>query len=230
MAEILNRKGKTYRIDVTGAGEDFDINPRTLIIRDSVEFFPQGVIQVIFGGSKLVSKETPILFRIREKVIEWIDTDAKSGEKGYELKFDSQEGDLFKGLTVTDERILPDGQIRKGQRGRRQGHHQRYRLGDGVSSSPDRENPAGTGLSAWLWYSPIGKKTNRDWAERGHIIPIPVPRMGHSKHDFKEQLRWPKAVVKLVPLYWSNIPCRTAYFPEGQGTRTVIPIRKDKRE
>ncbi len=101
VAEILARKGKIYRIDVTGAGEDFDINPRTLIIRDGVEFFPQGVIHVIFGGSKLVSKETPILFRIRESVIEWVDTGAKSGEKGYELKFDSQDGDLFKGLTLT---------------------------------------------------------------------------------------------------------------------------------
>lgn len=101
VAEILNRKGKTYRIDVSGAGEGFDINPRTLIIKDGVQFYPQGLIHVIFGGFKLESKETPMLYRMRENVMEWVDTGAKAGEKGYELKFDSQDGGMYKGVTLT---------------------------------------------------------------------------------------------------------------------------------
>ncbi len=100
-ADILARKGKTYRIDVSGAAEEFDINPRTLIIKDGVQFYPQGLIHVIFGGLKLESKEVPMLYRMRENVIEWVDTEAKAGEKGYELKFESQDGGLYKGVTLT---------------------------------------------------------------------------------------------------------------------------------
>ena len=98
MAEILSRKGKTYRIDVTQAGESFDVNPRDLILKDKAQFYPHGLIHVYFGSLKLTSKETPM--RFADWVLEWIDTEAKPGEKGYELKYDSLEGDLYKGVTL----------------------------------------------------------------------------------------------------------------------------------
>lgn len=101
VAEIKNRKGKLFQIDVTGASEGFDVNPRTLIIQDKVQFYPQGLIHVIFGSLKLMSKETPMLYRMSDYSLEWVDTEAKAGEKGYELKFESQEGDLYKGVTLT---------------------------------------------------------------------------------------------------------------------------------
>jgi hypothetical protein len=102
IAEIKNRKGKLFQIDVTGAGEGFDIYPRgtDLILRPNrVQFYPHGLIHIYFGSLKLTSNETPMWFH--DWIIEWVDTEAKPGEKGYELKFESQEGDLFKGVTFT---------------------------------------------------------------------------------------------------------------------------------
>jgi len=33
--------------------------------------------------------------------LEWVDTEAKEGEKGYELKYDEKAEDLYKNVTLT---------------------------------------------------------------------------------------------------------------------------------
>ena len=99
VAEVMNRKGKIYQIDVKQAQGGFDIFPRDVVFYKREQIYPKGLTHIYFGSLKLTSKETPM--RFSKSIIEWIDTEAKPGEKGYEIKFDSHEGDLYKGVTLT---------------------------------------------------------------------------------------------------------------------------------
>ncbi len=38
---------------------------------------------------------------MNENLLEWIDTHAKPGEKGYSFKYKSQEGSLYKDVSLT---------------------------------------------------------------------------------------------------------------------------------
>lgn len=101
IASISNRKGKIYIIDVKHAQSGFNINPRQFILHNGVQIYPRGLVELVFGSLRLKSEETPMRLIISERLLEWIDTDAKPGEKGYDLKYRAQEGDLYKHVTVT---------------------------------------------------------------------------------------------------------------------------------
>lgn len=104
IASIANRKGKTFLVDLKHAQRGFDINPRpNSFIYRSQQIFPRGLAGFVYGSLKLKSEETPMRFVMNENLLEWIDTDARMGEKGYDLKYKSQEGDLYKDVTLTNK-------------------------------------------------------------------------------------------------------------------------------
>ncbi len=99
IAAVNERRGRRYFIDVSKAGGGFDIYPRKLIIYKRLQIFPRGVDKIVFGSLVLTSKETPMV--LNRRAIEWVDTESKPGEKGYELKFKSREGDVYKDISLT---------------------------------------------------------------------------------------------------------------------------------
>jgi hypothetical protein len=101
IASIANRKGRTFIIDVKHAQSGFNINPRQYILHKGIQIYPRGLIEAVFGSLKLKSEETPMRLIMSERRLEWIDTDDKPGEKGYELKYDTQEGEFHKNATIT---------------------------------------------------------------------------------------------------------------------------------
>jgi len=101
ITSIANRKGKSFLIDLKHAQSGFDINPRQFILNKGEQIYPRGLAGFVFGSLKLKSEETPMRLIMKENLLEWIDTDAKPGEKGYDLKFNSHEGDVYKDVTLT---------------------------------------------------------------------------------------------------------------------------------
>lgn len=99
LAAVHDAKGKHYVIDVAKAGPGFDIFPRKLILYKRSQIYPLGLEKIVFGSLRLTSKETPMMMEKRK--IQWTDTEAKTGEKGYELKFKSREGDVYKDISLT---------------------------------------------------------------------------------------------------------------------------------
>jgi hypothetical protein len=100
VSSIANRKGKTYRIDLKHAQSGFDINPRQFIFNKGVQIYPRGLVGFVQGSLKLRSEETPMRLIQMENMLEWIDTDAKPGEKGYKLQYKSREGSFYKNVTL----------------------------------------------------------------------------------------------------------------------------------
>jgi hypothetical protein len=98
---VASRKGKKSLINIKHAQAGFDINPREFILDKGVEIYPRGLIHFIFGSLEPKSGETPMRFIMNERQLEWIDTEAASGEKGCDLKYKSKEQDLFKDVTLT---------------------------------------------------------------------------------------------------------------------------------
>jgi hypothetical protein len=101
IASITNRKGKSFLIDLKHAQSGFDINPRQFILNKGEQIYPRGLAGFVFGSLKLKSEETPMRLIMKENLLEWIDTEAKPGEKGYDLKYNSHEGDVYKDVTLT---------------------------------------------------------------------------------------------------------------------------------
>jgi hypothetical protein len=98
---VMNRKGKKYLIDVKHAQQGFNIEPRELVLCRQEQIYPHGLRGFVFGSLKLISQDTPMRFITAQYVLEWIDTEAKEGEKGYELKYETKDGDLYKNVTLT---------------------------------------------------------------------------------------------------------------------------------
>jgi len=100
----MNRKGKTYLIDLKQAQRGFEINPRNqehVVMYKGDELFPHGLVKLIYGSLNLVSQDTPMRLSLYRNTLEWVDTEAKEGEKGYELKYDEKAEDLYKNVTLT---------------------------------------------------------------------------------------------------------------------------------
>lgn len=95
---VLDRIGKTYTIDLRRAQSGFNVVPREFVSFRHESYFPHGLAEFVYGSLKLVSVDTPM--RMIKKSLEWVDTEAKPGEKGYELQYESLEGDLYKGVTL----------------------------------------------------------------------------------------------------------------------------------
>ena len=101
IAYIANRKGKTFLIDLNRAQRGFDINARKFILHRDEQIYPLGLAGFVYGSLRLKSEETPMRLIMNENLLEWIDTDAKPGDKGYDLKYESHEGNLYKDVTLT---------------------------------------------------------------------------------------------------------------------------------
>jgi hypothetical protein len=100
IGSVANRKGKKFLIDLNHAQSGFDIRPRQFILNNREQIYPRGLAGFEYGSLRLKSGETPMRLIMNEDVLEWIDTDAKPGEKGYILKYQSQAGDLYKGVNL----------------------------------------------------------------------------------------------------------------------------------
>lgn len=103
---VTDRKGKRFAVDFRRAqrGIGFDIRPREtdrLILYKGDQYFPHGLLKFVYGSLNLVSQDTPMRLSYSARALEWVDVEAKAGEKGYELKYGGQEGDLYKEVILT---------------------------------------------------------------------------------------------------------------------------------
>jgi hypothetical protein len=99
IAGVRNRQGRAYRVDVSQAQRNFDIRPREGVMFVGAEqLYPHGLHGLDYGSMKLVSVDTPM--RFVGYIVEWVDTEPAGGEKGYDLKYEEQVGDLFKKVTL----------------------------------------------------------------------------------------------------------------------------------
>ena len=101
---IYRRTGKKYLIDVRQAQRGFGINPRNqehVVLYKGDQLFPHGLIKFSYGSLNLVSEDTPMRFSFSQRALEWVDTEAKPGEKGYELKYGEKAEDMYKNITLT---------------------------------------------------------------------------------------------------------------------------------
>lgn len=101
ISSVEKRKGRVFLIDLNHAQRSVDINPRQFIFYKGNQLYPRGLFGFVFGSLKLKSEETPMRLNMKKNQLEWIDADAKPGQKGYDLKYQSQEGDLYKDVTLT---------------------------------------------------------------------------------------------------------------------------------
>jgi len=119
IAAVQGRQGRTYRIDVRQAQRNVDIRPRPgAIFVLSEQIYPHGLDGFTYGSLRLTSMDTPM--RLRGQLLEWVDTEPAPGDKGYELKCEAQESDLFRTVTVTTKgfsftakavRVTDDGKV-----------------------------------------------------------------------------------------------------------------------
>jgi hypothetical protein len=119
IAAVQGRQGRTYRIDVRQAQRNVDIRPRPgAIFVLSEQIYPHGLEGFTYGSLRLTSKDTPM--RLRGQLLEWVDPEPAPGDKGYDLKCEAQESDLFRTVTVTTKgfsftakavRVTDDGKV-----------------------------------------------------------------------------------------------------------------------
>lgn len=101
---VTDRKGKKYLIDLKRAQRGVEINPRNLdhvILYKGDQYFPHGLTKFVYGGLTLVSQDTPMKLSYASRALEWVDIEAKSGEKGYELKYGGKDVDIYKDVILT---------------------------------------------------------------------------------------------------------------------------------
>lgn len=116
---VRSRQGRTHRIDVSQAQRNVDIRPRPgAIIATGEQLYPHGLEGLTYGSLRLVSKDAPM--RLVRQIVEWVDTEPAAGEKGYDLKYEEQAGEIYKKVTVTTKaftftanavRIVDDGKV-----------------------------------------------------------------------------------------------------------------------
>ncbi|HYA49518.1 MAG TPA: hypothetical protein VEG35_07435, partial [Burkholderiales bacterium] len=100
---VTGRKGTKYVIDLKRAQRGFEINPRNekqVILYQGAQFFPHGLVKLVYGSLNLESVDTPMRLSYSPSALEWVDTETKPGEKGYELKYDSKAEDLYQNVTL----------------------------------------------------------------------------------------------------------------------------------
>jgi hypothetical protein len=100
---VTGRKGTKYLIDLRRAQRGFEINPRNekhVVLYQGAQLFPHGLVKFVYGSLKLESVDTPMRLSYAPHALEWVDTEAKAGEKGYELKYDGKAEDLYQNVTL----------------------------------------------------------------------------------------------------------------------------------
>jgi hypothetical protein len=101
---VTGRKGMKYLIDLRRAQRGFNIVPRSqerVILYQGAQFFPHGLVKFVYGSLTLESQDTPMRLSYSPSALEWVDTEAKAGVKGYDLKYDEMAEDLYKNVTLT---------------------------------------------------------------------------------------------------------------------------------
>jgi hypothetical protein len=104
LALIAGRKGRHYIVDFSKLQKNDVIAIQPDYSKKYVQLgvhviFPQGAGIVKLGEVEISTANTPIERFLR--TVDWIDTESKAGEKGYELKAGSQDGDVLKDVTFT---------------------------------------------------------------------------------------------------------------------------------
>jgi hypothetical protein len=97
IALVKSRQGKRYIVDFERTKEFFDTMPRGKSVRLGVEqIFVNGIERLTFGDISLTSIDTP-MHRPWLWTVEWVDTGAADGVKGYELTCRERVGAVCKG-------------------------------------------------------------------------------------------------------------------------------------
>jgi hypothetical protein len=97
IALIKSRQGKRYIVDFERTKEFFDALPRGRSVRLGVEqIFVNGIGRLTLGDILLTSVDTP-MHRPGLWTVEWVDTNAADGVKGYELTCVARAGSVCKG-------------------------------------------------------------------------------------------------------------------------------------
>lgn len=102
MAIVNARVGKRYIIDFKKTKDFIIPQPRGRSVRVGVEcFYVDGIEDFHLGDILLTTADTPFYQPTPPKnmfSLEWVDTEAKPGEKGYTFTFDKQEDDVYKNI------------------------------------------------------------------------------------------------------------------------------------
>ncbi|RPJ74994.1 MAG: hypothetical protein EHM24_05090 [Acidobacteria bacterium] len=97
IALIAGRQGRRYIVDFERTRESFDILPRGKSVRLGVEqIFWNGIGRLTLGNISLTSVDTP-MHRPGLWTVEWVDTNAADGVKGYELTCRERAGTECRG-------------------------------------------------------------------------------------------------------------------------------------
>lgn len=99
-ALITARKGKRYIIDLKATKEIIVPEGRGKFVTIGVEgLYLHGIKDYTLGDVLLTTAETPI-HKPYLWTIEWVDTEAKPGEKGYEFTFEKKDGEIYRNLVL----------------------------------------------------------------------------------------------------------------------------------
>lgn len=113
---IESRKGKKYIVDFKKTKEFFNSKHRGKMIRLGVrQIFLNGIEELTLGDVILTSKDTP-MERPYLWTVEWVDTEAKEGEEGYQLEYGEKVDDVYKNVTFTTKGFTlkaPEVKIKK---------------------------------------------------------------------------------------------------------------------
>jgi hypothetical protein len=98
---VKERKGVRYIIDsrqtreylrVRARGKEFSLNSERL--------FPHGIEKMNLGDVELVSQDTP-MSRPDPYTVIWVDSEPHENKKGYNVTYESQDGNVFKKAVIT---------------------------------------------------------------------------------------------------------------------------------
>jgi hypothetical protein len=97
IAVVTSRQGRRYIVDFEPTKEFFNILPRGKSVRLGVEqIFVNGIGRLTLGDVSLTSIDTP-MHRPGLWTVEWVDTNAADGVKGYDLTCRERAGSVCKG-------------------------------------------------------------------------------------------------------------------------------------
>ena len=100
IALVKSRQGKRYVVDFERTKEFFETLPRGKSVRLGVEqIFVNGIERLTLGDVSLTSIDTP-MHRPWLWTVEWVDTNAVDGVKGYELTCRERAGAVCKGAEL----------------------------------------------------------------------------------------------------------------------------------
>jgi hypothetical protein len=102
MAIVNGRKGRRYIIDFRKTKDFIIPQPKGRSVRLGVEvFYANGIEEFRLADIVLTTADTPLYQPKAQKSmysIEWVDTAAKPGVKGYELTYERLDGDVYRNV------------------------------------------------------------------------------------------------------------------------------------